>query len=664
MKQVILVQALIAFGGLLPCGVSAQSPSRYQSLLATSAGRDTLLNLAVWEDGRVTGNGTLFEYLRSDNPLVRLRSVEVIGRIQDPQDAVHVIPLLRDNDERVVHEAVFALGQMGATEAVPALTKLAASASPKVQRLIAEALGKIGDEESIAGLAELLHAFQSSVRAEAAEALARAQGTESANLLLLAVHDADPKVAARAVYALSRYDSNRARKAVLPLLSNDNLTLKAQSARTLGILHTKDAVDVLIDCLQAEDFELQINAIVALGEILEDSGDKRPIDALGSLAQKHPSHHVRKASVMALGKIRQKNAEKHLAQTILDRVPEVRAESYKALARVLGEHALMYISGGLGDSDMMVRIAALEAHGYTEDKKVAALLIERAEEDSDPLVRAAAVRGLGYIDTDESVRALIDCLADEDWVVATEAVTSLGRLEEKDAIPALIGRYGVRHDRLDVDVRLEILKVLTAMKAKEAETIALESLDDRDGRIRSTSRSLLEAIGSPASEIKGNRYFYERDFDPSRRNDLSLPFGSRVARIETERGTIEIELFGDDATQTAANFIRLAKDGFYNGLTFHRVVPNFVIQGGCPRGDGWGDPGYNIRSEFNQHRYDRGAVGIAHAGKDTGGSQFFITHSRQPKLNGRYTIFGKVLSGLEVVDAIAQGDRFDVVIIE
>ena len=118
-----------------------------------------------------------------------------------------------------------------------------------------------------------------------------------------------------------------------------------------------------------------------------------------------------------------------------------------------------------------------------------------------------------------------------------------------------------------------------------------------------------------------------------------------------------IRLFGEDAPNAVQNFVKLTEQGFYNGLTFHRVVPNFVIQGGCPRGDGWGWPGYTIRCEINGKHYLTGIVGMALAGKDTGGSQFFITHSPQPHLDGRYTIFGEVVSGMDVVDRIERGDK-------
>jgi len=128
--------------------------------------------------------------------------------------------------------------------------------------------------------------------------------------------------------------------------------------------------------------------------------------------------------------------------------------------------------------------------------------------------------------------------------------------------------------------------------------------------------------------------------------------------LDTDRGTIEIELLGEEAPQMVESFATLAESNFFDGLSFHRVVPNFVIQGGDPLGTGWGDPGFTLRSEWNPLRYDRGTVGIAHSGKDTGGCQLFITHSPQPHLNARYTIFGRVVAGMDVVDRIERGDRF------
>lgn len=134
----------------------------------------------------------------------------------------------------------------------------------------------------------------------------------------------------------------------------------------------------------------------------------------------------------------------------------------------------------------------------------------------------------------------------------------------------------------------------------------------------------------------------------------------KSATIQTAKGTMKVEFYEKDAPNTVKNFCDLAQKGFYNGLTFHRVIPNFVIQGGCPNGIGNGGPGYKIKCELdggNQY-HDRGVLSMAHAGRDTGGSQFFICHSRAntAHLDRNHTCFGKVVEGLEVIDQIRQGD--------
>ena len=130
----------------------------------------------------------------------------------------------------------------------------------------------------------------------------------------------------------------------------------------------------------------------------------------------------------------------------------------------------------------------------------------------------------------------------------------------------------------------------------------------------------------------------------------------KKAVIETDKGNIELVLFDKDAPNTVKNFEKLANSGFYNGLKFHRVIPDFMIQGGCPKGTGTGGPGYTIKCEINRQKHGTGALSMAHAGKDTGGSQFFITHSPQPHLDGKHTVFGKVEKGMEVVNKIKPGD--------
>jgi peptidyl-prolyl cis-trans isomerase B (cyclophilin B) len=128
------------------------------------------------------------------------------------------------------------------------------------------------------------------------------------------------------------------------------------------------------------------------------------------------------------------------------------------------------------------------------------------------------------------------------------------------------------------------------------------------------------------------------------------------ATIETEKGTINIQFFDADAPKTVKNFVDLAEKGFYDGLTFHRVINNFMIQGGCPQGTGTGGPGYKINCEINPNKHQAGSLSMAHAGKNTGGSQFFICHSPQPHLDGVHTVFGKT-EDMDVVNAIKGGDK-------
>jgi peptidyl-prolyl cis-trans isomerase B (cyclophilin B) len=135
------------------------------------------------------------------------------------------------------------------------------------------------------------------------------------------------------------------------------------------------------------------------------------------------------------------------------------------------------------------------------------------------------------------------------------------------------------------------------------------------------------------------------------------------AIMETEKGTITLDLFEKDAPNTVKNFVDLANAGFYDGLNFHRVIPNFMIQGGCPQGSGRGGPGYTIKCEINPNKHQAGTLSMAHAGRDTGGSQFFICHSPQPHLDGVHTVFGQT-QDMNVVNAIRQGDKIVSVKIE
>jgi len=208
----------------------------------------------------------------------------------------------------------------------------------------------------------------------------------------------------------------------------------------------------------------------------------------------------------------------------------------------------------------------------------------------------------------------------------------------------------------DVEAKVAALGWLEPWAAKpEVEAVLRGALADRSRNARIAALRILRAAG--AAEVPPNPGAAE---GPVTEIEAAMAAAARgtctVATIETAKGEIEIELYRRDAPLTSANFIALAKRRFYDGLTFMRAVPAFVIQGGDPRNDQEGGPGYTIRCEINMQPFRRGSVGMALAGKDTGGSQFFITLAPQPHLDGGYTCFGRVLSGMSVAERIVAGD--------
>jgi cyclophilin family peptidyl-prolyl cis-trans isomerase len=212
------------------------------------------------------------------------------------------------------------------------------------------------------------------------------------------------------------------------------------------------------------------------------------------------------------------------------------------------------------------------------------------------------------------------------------------------------------------DAALAILDSLAKQKRADANEAIKTALASQDYLVRRKAVALLKANGA------GD--FSTRIGTVQTRNTLAdyeraiARMGKQVtALVTTEKGSFTIRLLPDDAPLNVDNFVQLAQRGFFRGITVHRVVPNFVIQDGDPRGDGNGGPGYQIRCEINQVPYERGAVGMALSGKDTGGSQWFVTHSPQPHLDGGYTVFGNVVAGLDTVDAIARGNVIHSIVI-
>jgi cyclophilin family peptidyl-prolyl cis-trans isomerase len=276
--------------------------------------------------------------------------------------------------------------------------------------------------------------------------------------------------------------------------------------------------------------------------------------------------------------------------------------------------------------------------------------------DSDARVIPAVLTALTKLKAPGIDKILVERLGSEDVGIRSAAATNLGELKAEGGVDALVAAYKRGEADLVIDTRAAAIEALSKYGAAAAGPTLRAALQDKDWAVRLKAAELLKTLDAPADTLEAIRPAPALRPVNYANPALTSPVFSPHVYIETEKGTIEIELDVLDAPLTSDNFMTLARRGYFDGLAFHRVVPNFVIQGGDPRGDGDGGPGYTIRDELNQEPYVRGTVGMALAWRDTGGSQFFITHSPQPHLDARYTVFGRVVAGMEVVDRITQWD--------
>jgi len=326
-------------------------------------------------------------------------------------------------------------------------------------------------------------------------------------------------------------------------------------------------------------------------------------------------------------------------------------------------------------SDWHFRAAAAEAAGVGGQAAVDAIAAPLFR-DSDARVRAAAFQSAStWTDSASAATrpyaraALPGWLHDDDLFVRASILNALrDRARASDAIVALAAWRRAATDP-ENDARVAALGVIAAAWATDSASFgalrdSIASLaPSADPVERNAVRRVGPFISWSGAEIPAQSTAYYL----GRVRTILVPSLLRRpprARITTERGMIDIEFAGADAPLTVGNFITLARHRYYDGLAFHRVVPNFVAQDGDPRGDGSGGPGYAIRDELNRQWYERGAVGMALSGPDTGGSQYFLTHSPQPHLDGHYTVFGRVTRGLNVLDSIVQGDRILSIVIQ
>ncbi len=615
----------------------------------------------------------LIRLVNDDEARTRRRAALALGRVGLPEAVPALQQVLGDPDVEVRQMAAFALGLIGDASARPALLNALRDGDPIVQGRSAEALGTIGDKSDAAAIATMVkaHVQGGALMNIAPDDLAwpLAPSVESARLglyalvrlgsfdaIAAAVLDASGAPVSTwwpVAYALGRAGDARAAPALVSLLATPGRLTAAFAARGLGALKAPSASAALRDIVmrRQRDPAVVIQAVRALAAI-RDTSSVPLLEKI--LAEGEVDPTLRLEAATAMGAIHSPEMLDFVIDLMSDASPGIRGAAIRALASIDAETFLTTLSGLDPDRDWTVRVAQAEALATLPGAQGAPRLISMLG-DRDQRVIAPLLRALVATKAPDVQRILLDHLKMDDFVIRSTAASSLAEIKATAAVPALVDAYGATAGDSTYVARAAILTALNTLDSAAARPLLQAALKDRDWAVRVKAATLLRDQGVTDTAMT-MRPAPERAMDDAERRTLLAPPFSPHAFIETDKGTVEIELAILDAPLTVSNFVALARKGFFNGIAIHRVVPDFVVQDGDPRGDGEGGPGYTLRDELNQQPYLRGTVGMALDWKDTGGSQFFITHSPQPHLDARYTVFGHVVNGIEVVDRIQPWD--------
>jgi len=605
-------------------------------------------HVAKAEDARAPVGAVLAFALAEPDAALRRRAALAVGRLQDTLGTALLLPRLGDAALEVRRAALFALGQIGlagapapAGPAGPgrpaaareAIEELARTADPVTAELALEALGKLGDRAATPFVAAHLEHADAALRGAAALALWRLADSTALEPLLARLDDADAGVRWRAIYALERIVAPEQVVLLVAMhVDDDDPLVRAYAVRTLGRQRSPEGTAYVLQKLADRDVGVAVNAVRALGFIADSTcGAGRPAFT-AALGAADPYLRVSAATAMAdrwawlaADSAATAAARDSLAAHLGDPDAATRGACARALLARRGAEAFPLVRPLLLDGSIYVRVAVLEALGALPAALAEPPLVARLERGIQAFDRAAAAGALGSLRSPGAPAALRAALADSADLVVATAAGALAELGDSAAVPALTRAFLAHAGETGGDARGALLEALGVLAGK--------------GHADSVGRT------HPAPYV---RPVYDAAF-------FAAP-DARGALLRTAKGDIEWAFESEAAPQTVKNFVRLAERGYFDGLAVHRVVPNFVIQDGDPTGTGSGGPGWTIRCEINRLRYEAGTVGMALSGKDTGGSQWFITHSPQPHLNGRYTVFARVVRGQDVVGRIVQGD--------
>ena len=570
--------------------------------------------------------------------------------------------------------AAFALGLLGdrSQPVLDALKQALTDPSPLVTGRAAEALGLIGDTASAPDVGRLVGANVTAAAALPADetrypldpaveafklgvfSLARLKAYDP---LASAVLDGtgQPRVAWWPVaYALQRIEDKRALPALLTIARTGGPYSKAFAAKGLGALKDPAAVPVLLPLIDPANpaSGVSIEAIRALGRI----GDSRASEVLLKIVRTTGANAMARAeAVLAAAGTGVDTSQDLFVDLLADSAPVVRSAALQALGKADDDAFLAILSGLDPDPHWSVRAELATVLAAKSPERALPRLTQMLS-DSDERVIPSVLTALAKLKAPGLDKILLQQLGKDDAVIRTYAATNLGELKPDAAGEPLIAAYKRGEGDATYTARAAALVALAKYGATTAGPTLRAALADKDWAVRVRAAELLKSLDASAETLHAIR---PAPVGRPIRYDTPTVLNPTVSPhifFETDKGTVEIELDVLDAPQTCDNFIALVSKGYFEGLSFHRVVADFVAQGGDPRGDGEGGPGYTIRDELNEEPYLRGTVGMALDWRDTGGSQFFIAVSPQPHLDARYTVFGRVISGMDVVDKLTQGD--------
>ena len=637
-----------------------------------------ILQLEDQRQLRAVNGGDLTTLTTDPEARVRRRAALAIGRVRLAEGIPALTAVLQsDGDPEVRQMGAFAMGLIGDDSAAPALMTALTDPDPLIQGRAAEALGMLAHKAAAQPIAAMVAAY---VNANALNGInpddmgypkppaAEAVRLGAFALVRLGAYDAlasafiggDGKPRSRwwpIAYAFQRINDPRAASVLLDLFNGDGQLTRAFAARGLGTSKDQRAVPLLLAAAEdtAQPMAVRIQAVrssAALGDARGGAVMRRLI------ASPRVDQNLQLEAINALAQLEDPGAVDLLIDLVTAPWPAARAAALNALAKTDLDTFVSAISGLDPDPHWSVRAALAATLGDLDRDRAQARLTAMLT-DKDQRVIPSVLDALAKIHAPNAAQEFTQRLESEDPVVRAAATRGLVTIKAPNATAALLAALKTAQSDGLYIARAAALDALTAVDPAAAKAALQAALTDKDWAVRVRAAEDLKKLdrGADVSSMRPAPQPIIPEIAPI--ETLVAPKYSPQAYIDTSKGTIQIELAVLDAPRTVANFVALAKRNYFRGVQLHRVVPDFVVQDGDPRGDGEGGPGYTIRDEINQRPYMRGTVGMALDWADTGGSQFFITHSPQPHLDGRYTVFGQVISGMDVVDRLQQWDTIE-----